>query len=34
MAALTIITLSCVFIFKDVNQARLFGLYYLFFMAQ
>jgi len=31
IAALTIITLSCVFIFEDVNQARLFGLYYLFF---
>jgi hypothetical protein len=32
MAALTIITLSCVFIFEDVNEAaRLFDLYYLFF---
>ena len=33
MATLTIVTLSCVFIFEDVSQARLFGFYYLFFMA-
>jgi len=33
MATLTIITLSRVFIFEDVNQARLFGLYYLFYGA-
>jgi hypothetical protein len=32
MAALIIIALSCVFVFEDVNQARLFGLYYLFFV--